>query len=103
MIIKYNGTKEVKKLIWQTKDWGIMEFVFNPMCKVTDPEFAKFLLHPERQGLFSIVEEPKEKVHEAVKPEEPMKVQLEDQKPVKKIRSKKNLKKLGDADGTISG
>lgn len=71
MLIKYTGAKESKKLQYFVKDWGLMDFTFNPTCKVTDPEFARFLLHPDRKGLFVIVDEPEaEQIPaEAKKPE----------------------------------
>ena len=80
MLIKYNGPKRSKTLEWSHKDWGLMTYVFNPVCKVTDSDFAKFLLHPDKQGLFSIVEEseaPKE-VNEPEKPKDPIKAPLDD-------------------------
>lgn len=57
MLIKYTGPKPIKKLSWHTKDWGVQEYVFDPVCKVTDSEFCKFLLHPERKGLFVMTDE----------------------------------------------
>jgi len=34
-----------------------MKYVFDPVCHVSDSEFVKFLLHPDRMGLFSEVSE----------------------------------------------
>lgn len=98
MLIKYNGPKSSKTLQYNHKDWGLMTYVFNPVCKVTDSEFAKFLLHPDKTGLFSIVEEADkpEKVSEPAKPEEPIKVPLADlPKQPKKRVLKKNTKTEG--------
>lgn len=91
MLIKYNGPKPVKTLEYSHKDWGLMKYVFNPICKVADSEFAKFLLHPDKNGLFSIVEEadaPKE-VNVAEKPEERLKVKTDDLPKAPKARVKK--------------
>lgn len=71
MLIKYNGPKPVKTVYYPHKDWGVLQYVFNPICKVTDSDCAKFLLHPDRKGLFSIVDDkeaPKD-VPEGKKPE----------------------------------
>lgn len=55
MLIKYNGNKEKKVLEYMNKDFGLMRYEFTPVCSVSDSEFVKFLLHPDRQGLFSEV------------------------------------------------
>lgn len=98
MFIKYTGDKPSKKLEWQHKDWGKQEYVFNPICKVTDPEFAKFLLHPDRKNLFVMVDE---KDLGEITPSEPVKAQpvkVPQPELDKKAKSKKEKAEAASAE-----
>jgi hypothetical protein len=95
MFIRYNGPKPIKRLEYVSKEWGLLQYTFDPVCKVTDPDFCKFLLNPDRLKLFSIVpdaeiEEP-DKVKEGERPKGYLKPSLPDlQVPAKrKGRSRK--------------
>jgi hypothetical protein len=55
MFIKYNGPKKTKTLEFNTKQWGLITHVFDPIAEISDPDIVKFLLHPYRKGLFSTV------------------------------------------------
>uniref|UniRef100_A0A6M3L6I5 Uncharacterized protein n=1 Tax=viral metagenome TaxID=1070528 RepID=A0A6M3L6I5_9ZZZZ len=62
MLIKYTGTKD-KKVV----EYAYKQFEFTPALEVKDEGLIKFLLHPERKGLFTEVKEEKiEEVTEEV-------------------------------------
>ena len=81
-----------------------MEYTFNPICEINDSELAKFLLSPDRKGLFIIVDEPgldkkgkKDSTSDLIpsKKAEDVKSQASDLKRKAKPREKANSKKLG--------
>jgi len=60
MLIEYKGGKPSKTLTFNHKDWGLQSVVWDEfngkVAEVTDQEFLRFLLHPDRKGLFARVE-----------------------------------------------
>lgn len=67
MFIKYNGSKDKKSLQWAKEHYGIMTYVWSKpsmVCEITNAPFLRFLLHPSRNGLFSMVDDPKSKKEE---------------------------------------
>lgn len=75
MLIEYKGSKPSKTLTFNHKDWGLQSVVWDEfngkVAEVTDQEFLRFLLHPDRKGLFVRVERKEEVKNE--KPVEPVK------------------------------
>ena len=64
MLIKYTGPKESKRIERRSTTRGMVNYVFDPICDVTDKDTLVFLLHPDRKGLFEMVTENEESDNE---------------------------------------
>ena len=51
MRIRYTGPKPEKRVSFSNKNHG-QPYVFTPECDIEDLEVIKWLLHPDRMGLF---------------------------------------------------
>lgn len=95
MFIKYNGTKDKKTLQYHKEHYGVMTYVWEQPTMVIDvvnPPFARFLLHPDREGLFSMVDDLSLK-----KPEPPKETEIP-KEPVVPKKPKCRKKKVRDVD-----
>lgn len=101
MEIKYTGPKERKTVYGVKPYWEQTEYVFDKANKFTlevpalDKEAIRFLLHPNRKGLFKIVDKDETTVSDAGEikvpeaPKEAPKAPEAEKKPKKRGRPKK--------------
>lgn len=80
MLLKYTGPKQSKKI-----EYNDRVFVFAPECEVDDMTTVKFLLDPDRKGLFEIVKKQPAAPKESLADSEPEEAKSES----KRVRPRK--------------